>query len=373
MPSQLVHYFNPDFDHFHLTPSEKTDGSVDHYNLGYAQNVITGQVLAERIPEGALLPPSAKSEYLRQGDTLPAGPNTKINPDNPAQLIATENGYVFYHNGVITVKKLLNVRRDVDFHTGNIVFVGDVCVHGSVRTGFDVHGKNILVKGTVEGARLRAQGNISSMNGVKGAKTAFLEAGGDIRLPFIENAELLAKGDILIDGTVMHTDIWAGRNIAVKGRLQGGNIYANQIVYVAEQLGGGISTVTSIVMGYNPHTLRQLHKVEHAIQKLRTSMEQMKNSMIKNDFLRDELEPKLVAAQKQHDALFKRRSRLGESMKQETFGTAPRVIVPGQVRPGVEISIGGAYLMIQDFMENVCMYRKDDEIVIESPAMDKKQ
>lgn len=43
----LKHFFNPDFDYQNLKPVEKTDGSVDYYNMGYVQSVITGQVLAQ--------------------------------------------------------------------------------------------------------------------------------------------------------------------------------------------------------------------------------------------------------------------------------------------------------------------------------------
>ena len=42
--------------------------------------------------------------------------------------IAAAKGYVFYLNGKITVKTLLNVRQDVSFQTGNIFFVGDMAV-----------------------------------------------------------------------------------------------------------------------------------------------------------------------------------------------------------------------------------------------------
>lgn len=372
MMRKLVHYFNPDFNHLHLLPHEEKDGRVDHYNLGYAQNVIAGQVVAELVPLDKELPQGAEGQFIREAAHLPIGPNTIPNPDNPDQLIASVNGYVFYHNGVITVKRMLNVRRDVDFHTGNIVFIGDICVHGSVRTGFEVHGKNILVKGTVQGARITAREDITFNNGVKGGKTAFIKAGGDIRLPFIENAELLAKGDILVDGSSMHTSIWVGGKLAVKGRLQGGSIYANRLVYVGEQLGGGIGTITSIILGYDPFSMRKISKLEEKIAKLDKRVDQMRVVTAKSAVHMQEYGGKLQALKKKLAALIRQRKAILTTMENHSAKTNPRVIVPGELKPGVEISIGGAYCMIQDFMNDVCIFRRDDEIVIESPAIQKK-
>ena len=43
----LLHYFDPDFSHLKLTPEQRADGSAELRNLGYVQNVVAGQVLAE--------------------------------------------------------------------------------------------------------------------------------------------------------------------------------------------------------------------------------------------------------------------------------------------------------------------------------------
>ena len=45
----LRHYFNPDFDYLNLKPGGD-NGASDVYSLGYVQNVIAGQVLAELVP-----------------------------------------------------------------------------------------------------------------------------------------------------------------------------------------------------------------------------------------------------------------------------------------------------------------------------------
>jgi uncharacterized protein (DUF342 family) len=47
-----------------------------------------------------------------------------------------------------------------------------------------------------------------------------------------------------------------------------------------------------------------------------------------------------------------------------------RVIVPGSVKPGVEVSIGPAYLKVNDFLENVRFYYENREVKIASPAIE---
>ncbi len=372
MAYQLIHHFDPDFDHFHLTPRMKNSGKVDHYNLGYAQNVVAGQVLAELIPEGKPLPEGIAADTVRMVDMFPAGPNTAPNPSNPFQLVATATGYVFYNEDLITVKRLLNIRRDVDFHTGNVVFVSDVCVHGSVRTGFSVQGKRILVKGTVEGAHITARENIESFNGVKGSKQALLDAGGNIRVPFVENAEMRAKGKILITGSCMHSDIWAGNTVVIKGRLQGGTLYANHVVYIEDQLGGGVSTVTSIVMGYDPFRLHELKSIDNQLEELGSQEELLAMLCRKSDRHRQEHGPKLENVRTRRQAFLRRRDALWTMLEKEHDQTKARIVVPGRIRPKVEISIGGAHCVINDFMENVCIYLQDNEIVFDSPAAIKK-
>ncbi|GFM35382.1 DUF342 domain-containing protein [Desulfovibrio psychrotolerans] len=372
MPYQLVHHFDPNFDHMRLTPHEEAEGRVDHYNLGYVQNVVMGQVLAELVPLDKDLPAGANPAFVRQAESLPIGPNTTVNPAQPMQLVASANGYVFYHQNRITVKTLLNVRRDVDFHTGNIVFVGDVRVHGSVRSGFEVHGKNILVQKTVEGARIIAQGSITSQNGVKGGKTALLEAGSDIRLPFVENAEIRCRGNVLIDASCMHTDVWVSGKFVVRGRLQGGAVYSNSVVYVQEQLGGGIGTPTAITMGYDPFMLRRLKSVDDKISHLEASAEQLEMLCSKSAVHKQEYCTKLNTAQTKLAAFRRERVSLWETMQASPHMGSCRILVPGRIRPGVEVSIGGAYCTINDFMENVCISSRGNEIVFDTPAMKSK-
>ena len=358
----LRHYFDPDMDHLTLKPRAGAGDSADRYNLGYVQNAVSGQVLAEVIPlaETENMPRSSVNpRFIRPTATLPQGPNTRIDPQYPQYLLADANGYVFYHEGQITVKKLLNVRGDVDFSTGNIFFVGDIAVHGNVRAGFEVQGNRILIIGMVEGGVIRARSDLALQGGARGgvSNRCLLSTGGNLRLPFAEKAELRAGNNIFIERTCQHAVIYAGSSLVVKDRLQGGVTHARNIVYVANQLGTTTASPTAIHLGYNAPRVRQLAKLD-------THLEELVARVTHYTAVAGHLPPdstpttrKLAMAKHKLALLRERRDHIWTALlEDERQAQACRLIAPGIVYPGVEVSIG-KHTRIVDTLYNSVVFR----------------
>jgi len=366
----LRHYFDPDMDHLALKPRVNSGDNADRYNLGYVQNAISGQVLAEIIPLteiGNTTLTSLDPRFMLEDPQLPQGQNTKIDPQYPQYLLADANGFVFYHEGLITVKKLLNVRGDVDFHTGNIFFVGDMAVHGDVRAGFEIQANRILVKGMVEGGVVRARGDIALQGGARGGVSArcLITTGGNLRLPFTEKAELRAGDTIYIERTCQHATVFAGANLVVKDRLQGGIIHARNTIYVANQLGTPTAAPTAIFLGYNAPRIRQLEKLDVRLDELATRVAHY--TAVAGHLPPDATTTtRKLAMAKQKLALFQtRRQELWEMLSADEKQTGScRLVVPGTVHPGVEVSIGRAFLTVDKRYTNVVFQLQDDAIVI---------
>ncbi|HBW15879.1 MAG TPA: DUF342 domain-containing protein [Desulfovibrio sp.] len=377
MPYLLYHHFDPTFDHQNLKPGLAVGkGKVDHYNLGYVQNVVKGQVLAEFIPIDDTDDPVIDRNHIFEEPLLPVGPNCKVDPDSPLRVVADANGYVFYNDGLITVKRMLNVRRDVDFHTGNIFFVSDIAVHGDVRAGFEVQGNNILVKGIIEGATVRARGSLAVEGGARGSGgSGLLDAGDTLRVPFAESMELRAHGNILIEKFCLHSLVYAATNLVVKNRLQGGTVHCNGLVYVETHLGNpkGTPTATRINMGYDPFTMRKLDRLEQHIRELQDSLTHIAG--IAGNLGSDSAPGKrLDNARKKLNRLIRQREALWAALTEdEARATLCRVVVPGTVYPGVEISIGKAFFEVEHEMNNVSFSLADGSIVVTSPAIIKKK
>jgi len=365
MPYYLKHHFDPDFDYMKLKPRELSDGSVDHYNMGYVQNVAKGQLLAEWTDSAE---DAGKTGKALEQKVFPAGANTMPDPGDPDRLLAAVPGYVFYLDGKITVKKTLNVRRDVDFHTGNIQFLGNIIVHGGVRSGFQVQGLNILIKDTVEAALVRAEESIVAEGGIKGAHKGVVKATGNLRTTYAENAMLLAGGRMLIDVACMHCDVFSGEQLAVKGRLAGGTSVSSRLVFVGGQLGGAMGTETTLILGYNAVLLNKTKIVEDRILVSKAKLKEKEALLAKHEDvheLKEEIEQergRLQKLQDRHQELWSKIHSLGDL-------ESCKVIVPGKVMPGVEICIGPASLEVGDYLEDVCFTYRNHEIVINSPAM----
>lgn len=364
----LKHHFDPDLDSRHLKPEHQDDGSVDHYELNFVQNVEAGDVVAEwsDLSEGDN--GDADPRFVYAEKVFPAGKGTGIKRKQPNNLYAAVNGCVSYVNDKIVVQESLVIPEEVDYHTGNINFIGNLTVEGSVRSGFSVHGRDVTVNGQIEGARIEALRDLNCRGGVKGSKTAFLEAGRNIKLAFCEFGTLKAGEDILVKGALMHSDVYAGQRLAVGGRLTGGNIYCHEYLYVGEQLGGGLGTDTSIVVGYSPMLLHADVEYNRRIKKLHEQIATYERLLTKDDEHKEEFGPKLDVANRELALLKLLKLKLWEGIQGTEQIEKCKVLVPGIVKPGVEISIGSAYLKVADFLEDVYFYYDNDEVKIGASA-----
>jgi len=371
----LRHYFNPDFDYLRPKPGIGEDGeSSDLYSLGYVQNVIAGQLLAEVIPlEQAGAEPDPR--FVLSRPVLPGGANTRVDPAYPNYLLSTSNGYVFYNNGKITVKRLLNVRQDVSFRTGNIFFVGDMAVHGSVRSGFSVQANNLRIMGMVEGGVARARRDLMVDGGARGGagQHCLLDAGDKLLTPFLEKIEARARGNMVVEKYCLYSTVYAGANMVVREQVYGSTINAYGSVYVGRQLGNKAAISTKIYLGYDPLSIRQLEKIDKIISGLSQSITHLKAVAGHLPPDANEASRKLARLVEQRERIMKQRTELWSKLYlDENYMQNCRLMVPGKVYPGVEISVGRAFMLVERPYENVLFRLCYDDIIVEPlPPADK--
>ena len=375
MQYYLRHYFNPDFDYLRPKPGIGEDGeSSDLYSLGYVQNVIAGQLLAEVIPlEQAGAEPDPR--FVLSRPALPGGANTRVDPAYPNYLLSTSNGYVFYNNGKITVKRLLNVRQDVSFRTGNIFFVGDMAVHGSVRSGFSVQANNLRIMGMVEGGVARARRDLMVDGGARGGagQHCLLDAGDKLLTPFLEKIEARARGNMVVEKYCLYSTVYAGANMVVREQVYGSTINAYGSVYVGRQLGNKAAISTKIYLGYEPLSIRQLEKIDKIISGLSQSITHLKAVAGHLPPDANEASRKLARLVEQRERIMKQRTELWSKLYlDENYMQNCRLMVPGKVYPGVEISVGRAFMLVERPYENVLFRLCYDDIIVEPlPPADK--
>lgn len=373
MPFLLKHHFDPIVDDESLKPQEQDDGSVDHYELNLVQNVEAGELIAEWVELSESELADTDKRFVFDEMRFPAGRGTGVKRKEPGKLFAAVSGCVLYESGKIIVKQNLTLTDDIDFRTGNIDFVGNVTIGGCVRSGFSVRGCNVTVQGQVEAAHIEALESLNCRGGVKGAKEGFLEAGGNIKVSFCEFGTLKAGGDVLVKGSLMHSNVYAGKRLAVGGRLTGGNYYCHNYIYIGEQLGGGLGTDTAIVLGYDPMLLYADEEYNRRIKRIHDDISSFEKILNRDEEHKEEYTPKLESARKELELLKLMKFQLWEGIQGTEKLDECKVLVTGVVKPGVEITIGNAYYKVNDFLEDVYFYYDNDEVKIGAAAKKMKR
>ncbi|MFT7687360.1 MAG: hypothetical protein ACI9FB_002713 [Candidatus Azotimanducaceae bacterium] len=216
-----------------LGPSINESDNADYFDADMYPNVLEGDHLMKR---------SSATEGLDGIDVFgkvlksKKGKDTKfkkqkgsaIDPENDSILVATQKGHPMVSEQGVKVDDIL-VLQNADLQTGHVVFDGSVMISGNVmsQVKIDVTG-DIHVKGTIENAYLKAGNDILVGGGVISESipdveerpkiTTVLDAGNDIRAMFFNLTDARAGNDIVIQKYVMHSNIYAKRNILVGDR-----------------------------------------------------------------------------------------------------------------------------------------------------------
>lgn len=255
-----------------ISPRFKEDesGKVDFKNLDIIENVVGGQLLAEKIPaEKGKYGRNLFNEILDAKDgidvELHQGKGTILS-DDKKQLKAEYNGQVVFADNRINVDETLRINGNVGVKTGNITFLGAVVVTGDVEDNFMIKASgNVEIYGTVEKAQIEADGKILIKQGVSGKDEAILESKyGDVICKFIERATVITDKDVHVAEGIMHSNISAGGKIYCDGKraqIVGGDLRATQEVR-SRILGSPSNPATRVTVGMNPKVLKQIEDIE---------------------------------------------------------------------------------------------------------------
>ncbi len=204
--------------------------------------------------------------------------------------------------------------------------------------------------------------------GVRGniSDHCLVDSGGKLMMSFLERAEARARGNIVINKYCLYSTVFAGNNMLVKEQLYGGKINVFSSLYVGKQLGNKAGIPTSISIGYDPIVIRRMEKVESFIADLTQSITHLRAITKNRPNEADAPSGRLKTLIDRREVFLQQRREfmLKFSEDEKTIANC-RLIVPGIVYPGVEISIGKIYRAIEKIYENVVFHIVDNEIVSE--------
>ncbi|MDR2510327.1 MAG: FapA family protein [Spirochaetaceae bacterium] len=257
--SYLEYYFETDQSKIRIVADEKT-GQVNLKELNLIQNVSKDEKLAkknEADPGVNGCTVTGKMLIARSGKDVAVqlGKNVHFAEDGQT-ILADINGQVVFSNGKINVEMVYVVDGSVNLKTGNIKFLGNVVITGSVEEGFSVKAAgNIEVHGTVNKAHLTADGEIIINAGITGKDGVNVHAGGNIWAKFIENANVDCEDSVIVTDGIINSKIFASKKIICQGKrasIMGGTLRAGEEIN-AKQIGSpGGHTETVCEVGYDP-------------------------------------------------------------------------------------------------------------------------
>lgn len=374
---RIEYMFNINND---VKPTILEDGRVDFRRLNIIQNVKKGDILCTLIPPTPGIPGkniNGKNIPARDGKrvALPKGRNVEVTEDG-MRLRSVIDGQVTFDDGKVNVFSNYEVKADVDNSTGNISFVGNVIIRGNVLSGFVVEAEGFVeVWGVVEGAVIKAAGDIILRKGMQGRGKGVLISGGDIIAKYIEHSNIEAKNDIRAEA-IMHSNVKCGNKLELcgkAGQLVGGVCRVGREV-VAKVIGSDLATLTEIEVGIDP-------AIKERYKQLKTDMKNMENDVKKADQVINILK-KMEAAgtltpEKQEMLARSVRTKIfytneiqqirEELLKIEAIlqeETGGKIKVSDFLYSGVKVSIGNCTMYIKDTLQHCSLYRDGADIKV---------
>lgn len=262
-----------DLEDYHLldgippTPPEdaKIEWSRDFFKKGFAVDPVTGAVdyrkqLAKRtVEEGEQLaqiyPPEEGKEGIDIfGKPVPprepkqvqlkAGSNVRHDEDEDTYY-ATCEGRIRYTDNAVHVDDVYVVSGSVGLETGHINHPGALVVTENVDADSRIETKgDIEVNGYIEDAEIICGGSVIIHGGIAGGEGCKIKVAGELHAHFIQNADIEAGGDVVVDREVDQSTIKThGALLVPDGRIVGGRIISLRGID-AGQIGsdGGIHT-----------------------------------------------------------------------------------------------------------------------------------
>lgn len=357
-------------------PAVNKYDQVDYKNMNLFVLAKKGQVLAERIPHTQGVPgTNIFGDEIRpkpgKPKPVPAGKNTEVREDN--LVVSLIEGQIVDEGSKISVDPKLTIQGDVGVGTGNIDFVGAVDIGGSVLQGFVVKATgDINIKGMVSGGVVQGY-NVYIAGGVQGMNRGEVRAEEEVRAAFVENAKIEAGGGIYITDVALHSDLRAGKVLAVEGKrglVTGGYLAAGEEIR-AKTIGNTLFVATKLVVGVNPMLQRRYQETckQYAENKKKLSqLTKALNTLGKIDV--SKLPPERAAQISQMTrsqfplaGKIERDEKLIRELEAEIAQMrVGRIRVADKMYPGTKIIINSIMKNIQTEEQHCTLSVEDDEI-----------
>ncbi len=339
---------------------ENEDGRIDYKELSLFENVHVGDVLAvlmdpKKGKPGVDVFGHPVTPQEGKPAKMHAGRNVKLTTGGK-KAVAQIDGMPFRVQGRVEVLPVYKIKKDVNYATGNVRFVGDVHVGGTIREDFLVEANdNVFVEHSIEKAAVTAGKDIVVGRGIFGKRNVAVRAGGNLKAGMTNNARLQAGGEICVEGEMLWCNCEADV-ITVEGpksSVKGGTLHAHSGMSLS-QVGDPRSTViTELFVKPSVEAIERVAEIPKEIKdiesKLSNKIELIKKSRNVTDTWRKNAQKEMAEWRARAEELKAELSELQDRIERSKQG---EITIPGDVYPGTKIVIWDAELEIKNALHS---------------------
>ncbi|WP_440895332.1 DUF342 domain-containing protein [Amphibacillus sp. Q70] len=308
---------------------------------------------------------------------MKAGKNVIFNKEENT-FYATVVGKLSVTGQQINVHDTYEINEDLSMKTGNINFVGSVIIRGNVPAGYRVEAEgDIHIYGLVEAGFIKAAGNVTITEGIAGLKKGTIDAGGDVKIGYINQAKVEAENNIIVQNSIMHSHCVAKEHIYCHSGSIIGGVCSAGVTIQANEVGNKMDTKTEISIGVDQEQFQQESQLNVAKKTLLNEINKLKK-------LGDNLERKAKTSHglssKERILLLKQKNTMQvtkgklakieeqiESLKVQIGDeNKARLIVKKAIYPNVDLRFGKYQKTTDTIYKYTQVYIEEGEIEIKS-------
>jgi len=301
---------------------------------------------------------------------------------------AQKDGNIRFSLSKLTIADVYTIDGNVDANTGDIDRREDIQVNGSVLAGFTVRSQgNVAVAGSVyNGAKVLAGNDVSVGEGIIGTETRVVVL-GNLTVVFVQEAEVIVKGDASVLGYIYNAVVRANGTITVlntpqhgnkSGRIIGGLTCASNGIVVSRAGLLGKSETTLAILP-DPEFSGQMKRLDEEGRVCRESIARISRSLPFENFepavikkalaqMPEETREPVVKLLTTFNNLIKRQQNI-ESLRKDVNTKMLKDLRNGSIKimqgicQGTEIQFGDKKLVIVDDMTGATFHLQGGEIV----------
>ncbi len=294
--------------------------------------------------------------------------------DSTGRLMAVVPGRLEFKASTIQISDTFRINSMADWSEGNLFFHGSVEVGHDLMENFDIKaGKDIVLRGCSDSANLKAGGNIEVNEGIIGHEVATVEAWGNVKARYINQATVTCGCNCEVSRGIFHSNVYAYDHILnPSGVIVGGVTYGAAGIE-AKELGAVSEPKTVVAVGQFSHAPYSPESVTKELEVIKEKIIKI-HAKVRPYLEAGKLEPKAQEAVKkfigQLEDLKLRHKELSiwlDAHNTEEHQGA-QIIVKSTVYPNVVVVIDNRLLEIKHSIRGA-IFRLDknkDEVVVEA-------